>query len=95
MLWDRHKGRAVRGPAGTQSGMRPGKNVCHTGNQTSRALAASGTQGFCRSAITDASVRAPGTAASECHTKRAVGGEGKQSSTYREPTGAQAVDQVH
>lgn len=29
-----------------QSGLRPGKNVCHTGNWTSRALATLGTQGF-------------------------------------------------
>lgn len=78
-----------------QSGMRPGKNVCHTGNQTSRALAALGTQGFCHSVITDAYVRATGAAAFECHTKQAVGGEGKQNSIYREPTGAQAEDQVH
>lgn len=78
-----------------QSGMRPGKNVCHTGNQSSRALAALGTQGFCHSATTDAYVGATGTAASECHSKQAVGGEGKQNSICREPTGAQAGDQVH
>lgn len=43
----------------------------------------------------DAYLEATITAAFECHTKRAVGGESKKKSIYREPTGAQAVDQVY